>query len=297
VNLKQLEVFMAVVEHGSFSAGAREAFITQSTVSQHVAALEEELGVRLLDRSRNGVSLTEAGKIFRRHARQVLGDLRATHDAIRRFRGVENATLTVAASTIPGGYLIPAVLVTMCERFPDLGVALLQGDSREAVERVASQEAEVGVVGNRFEERGLTYVPVGSDEICLAAPRGHPWTSRQSVALTDLGEAPFVVREAGSGTARTVAQALAGAGVTTGGLRVRAHMGSNEAVKAAVMAGLGLSFLSEVAVRREVERGDLSIVPVDGLRIARRFHLVRRTGREISPAASAFWDLMLATYG
>jgi DNA-binding transcriptional LysR family regulator len=74
-------------------------------------------------------------------------------------------------------------------------------------------------------------------------------------------------------------------------------MGSNEAVKAAVMVGLGLSFLSEVAVRREVERGDLAIVPVDGLRISRRFHLVRRAGGEISPAAAAFWDLMLSTYG
>ncbi|MBI5441407.1 MAG: LysR family transcriptional regulator [Deltaproteobacteria bacterium] len=297
MNLKQLEVFLAVVEHGSFSAGARESYVTQSTVSQHVAALEEELGVRLLERSRNGIALTEAGKILKRHARQVLGDIQAAHEAIRRFRGIEKATLRVAASTIPGGYLIPAVLVTMCERFPDLSVALLQGDSRDTIDRVASQEAELGVVGNRFEERGLTYVPVGNDEICLVVSRGHAWADRASVALADFPGAPFVVREPGSGTAKTVAEALTAAGVNTGGLRIRAHMGSNEAVKAAVMAGLGLSFLSEAAVRREVERGDLSIVPVEGLRISRRFHLVRRTGRELSPAATAFWDLMVITYG
>ncbi|NTU59472.1 MAG: LysR family transcriptional regulator [Deltaproteobacteria bacterium] len=297
MNLKQIEVFLSVVDTGSFSAGAKESLLTQSTVSQHMAALEGELGVRLLERSRNGVALTEAGRVFRRHARQVVGDLRAAQEAIRRFRGVEAATLRLAASSIPGAYLVPPVLVALGERYPNLSVVLRQGDSRSAAEAVASKEADVAVVGNRFEERGLTYAPVGSDEIRLAVPRGHPWASRASVPVAELQELPMVVREAGSGTAKTVIEALGKAGVDTASLCIRAEVGSNEAVRASVMAGLGASFLSEIAVRRDVERGDLTLVAVEGLRISRSFYLVRRTGRDISPAASAFWDLMVATHG
>jgi DNA-binding transcriptional LysR family regulator len=297
VNLKQIEVFLAVVDTGSFSAGARECLLTQSTVSQHMAALESELGVRLLERSRNGVVLTEAGRVLKRHSRQVVGDLRAAHEAIRRFRGVEATTLRLAASSIPGAYLIPPVLVGMGESCPELSVVLRQGDSRETVEAVVSREVDVGVVGNRFEERGLTYAPVGNDEIRLVVPKNHPWAARKSVAVAELSEVPMVVRESGSGTAKTVIEALGRAGVDTATLRLRAEVGSNEAVKAAVMAGLGASFLSEIAVRRDAERGDLALVNVEGLQISRRFFLVRRSGRDISSPASAFWDLMTATYG
>jgi DNA-binding transcriptional LysR family regulator len=266
-------------------------------VSQHVAALEEELGAQLLERSRNGATLTEAGKILRRHARQALADLKHAKEAIRRARGLETATLRVAASTIPGGYLVPPVLAQLCERSPGLAVVLRQGDSRETAERVAGREAEVGVVGSRFDDRGMTYAPVGGDEIRLTVPRGHPWGARGSVAPSELANEPFVGREAGSGTARTVAEALAAAGLPAGSLKVRAHMGSSEAVKAAVQTGLGVAFLSDAATRREVDRGDLALVEVAGLRIARPFYLVKRAGSQLSPAAEAFWAAMLETYG
>ena len=297
MNFRQLELFVAVVDHGSFSAAARESLLTQSTVSQHIAALEEELDVRLLERSRNGIQLTDGGKILLKYARHVVGELRATQAAIRRFRGLEETTLRIGVSTIPGGYLVPPVLARLCRQYPNLSVVLLQGDSRETAERIANRELEAGVVGSRFEQRGFTYTPVGRDVICLVAPPGHPWTEKRSITLQDLREGSFIVREPGSGTAKTVAEALEAAGVTGDQLRVRAHLGGNEAVKAAVMAGLGVSFLSEIAVRREVERGDLAIVPVKGLRISRRFYLTRRTGRELSAPVAAFWDLMLSTYG
>lgn len=292
MNLRQLEAFLAVAEHGGFSAAAREALLTQSTVSQHVAALEAELGAQLLERSRNGVTLTEAGKILRRHARQALVELRHAREAIGKARGLAETTLRVAASTIPGGYLVPSVLARLCQRSPGLTVVLRQGDSRETVDRVVGREADVGVVGSRFEEKGLLYEPVGGDEIRLTLPAGHPWAGRAAVALAELAGEPFVGREAGSGTARTVGEALAAAGLDPGSLAVRAHMGSSEAVKAAVLAGLGVAFLSDAAVRREVDRGELSLIAVEGLRIARPFYLVRRTGRELPAAAAAFWDEM-----
>jgi len=294
--LRQLEVFLSIIESGSFSAGARNCNTTQSTVSQHIAALEEEFSVQLLERSRNGVSLTEAGKIFNKHSRRIIGEIRALKEALRRYRGIEDATLRVAASSIPGTYLIPQVVADLCGKFPNLSVRIVQGDSREVVETVINQQAEVAVVGHRFEERGLTYAPVGNDEVYLVVPAVHPWATRSSVTTDELAGESFVVRESGSGTAKTVVEALSRAGIDASKHRIRLSVGSNDAVKAAVMAGVGISFLSDLAVRSEVERGILAVVPVEGLKILRHFFLVRRTSRELSPAASAFWDQMLLTY-
>ena len=295
--LRQLEVFLAVIDSGSFSAGARNANTTQSTVSQHIAALEAEFSVRLLERSRNGVILTEAGEIFNKHARRILGEVRGTNEAMNRYRGIEDATLRIAASTIPGTYLVPRVVADLCARLPHLAVRQVQGDSREVIEAVINQGVEVAVVGNRFEERGLTYEPVGNDEILLVVPGEHPWAARPSVKVDELVEAPFIVRESGSGTAKAVVEALSQAGMDVSRWRIRLSVGSNDAVKAAVIAGVGISFLSGLAVRNEVDRGILAVVPVEGLQILRHFCLVRRTNRELTPAASAFWELMIETYG
>jgi LysR family transcriptional regulator, low CO2-responsive transcriptional regulator len=297
MNLRQLEVLLSVVEHGSFSAAARESLLTQSTVSQHIAALEREFGLQLLERSRNGIRVTDGGRIVLKHARSVVGEVRATRAAVARFRGLEDTTLRLGVSTIPGGYLVPAVLTHLCDRFPGLDVLVLQGDSRETADRIASREVEAGVVGSRFEERGFVYVAVGREVICLVASGGHPWAGRPSITVEELVTGVFVTREPGSGTGKTVAEALRQAGVEADRLRVRAQLGGNEAIRAAVMSGLGTAFLSEMAVRRDVERGDLVVVPVDGLNITRPFYLVRRAGRELSPAASEFWTLMLTTHG
>ena len=297
VNLRQLDVFLAVVEEGSFSGAARVAMLTQSTISQHMAALEEELGVQLLERSRNGVVLTEAGKILRKHARSLVGELRATETAIRRHRGIEQTTLRLGVSTIPGAYMVPVVLAKLGEQFPQLNVVVLQGDSRTTIEWLTAREIEAGVVGNRFEERGLTFAEVGEDRICLVVNRQHPWAKRGTLAARDLHEGVFVAREPGSGTGATVNEALRDAGIDPARLRTRAEIGGMEAIKAAVLAGVGASFLSHVAVARDVERGDLVIVPVKGLTIARPFYLVRRSGRDLAPATEAFWKLMLEVHG
>ncbi len=297
MNLRQLELFLAVIEQGSFSAAARESLLTQSTVSQHIAGLEQELGAQLLERSRNGIRLTEAGKIFLKHARHVAGELRVMQEALRRYHGQEETTLRIGVSTVPGGYLVPPVLAQLCERYPKLHAVLYQGDSQETAERIASREVEAGVVGSRFGERGFAYTPVGRDLICLVAPTGHPWIRKRPLTIAELAAGSFVMREPGSGTGKTVLDALKTIGLQEEQLRIRARLGGNEAVKAAVMAGLGVSFLSEIVVRRDVERGDLAVITIEGLRISRPFYLVRRTGRELSPVVGAFWDAMLAAYG
>lgn len=297
MNLRQVEVFLSVVQHGSFSGAARQSNTTQSTISIHIAALEQEVGIQLLERSRNGVRLTEGGHILHRHARRLMGELRATEAAFRRFRGLEEATLRIGASTIPAAYLVPPVLRQLCDQFPRLDVVMVQGDSRETMERITSRDIEIGVVGTRADEKNLAFEEVGHDRIQLVVPSAHPWAGRTSISISEIEEGVFIAREAGSGTGRTAEEALRSAGIETGRLRVRVRMGTAEAIKGAVMAGIGVAFLSELSIRREAERGDLVVVPVENLEIARPFYVVRLAGRDVTPASMAFREAMLAAHG
>ncbi len=297
MNLKQLEVFLAVTESGSFSKGAEATFITQSTVSQHISALEQELGVRLLDRTGRGALLTPGGGILLEHARRVLAATGEIGRAIDRFKGVEDTVLTIGGSNVPGNYMIPDALPLVRSRFPGLKITLLQGDSRDIIDRLGREEVEVGVVGSRFSGEEYAFTPLGSEEIRLVAGKSHEWRRKRIVELGELEEREFILREPGSGTAKTVGEALTRAGLNPDRLRVAAVLGSNEAVKHAVLGGMGLAFLSEISIRNELARKELVEIRVKGLTISRRFFLVTRSGRELSPAARAFFALMTETYG
>lgn len=297
VNLKQLEVFIKVAESGSFSKGAEATFITQSTVSQHISALENEFGLKLLDRTGKGALLTEAGKLLLDRARRLVDYAREIPLAIGRFKGLEEAALNIAGSSIPAEYMIPAALPLLLGRFPGITINLLQGDSREVLEKVVAEEVEVGVVGGQFAEEGLQFTPLASDELVLIAPAGHRWAAPGTICKDDLLAEPFVLREPGSGTGKASTRALRAAGIDTARVRVTAHLGSNEAVKRGVMAGLGVSFVSALSVQRELAQGALVQVPVAEVRIDREFYLANRKGRDLSPAAIAFGGVMQELYG
>lgn len=296
MNLKQLEVFIKVAESGSFSKGAEATFITQSTVSQHISALEGEFGMKLLDRTGKGALPTEGGKILLERARRLVEYAREIPVAMARFRGVEEVELNIAGSSIPGEYMIPAALPLLISRFPGVTIVLRQGDSRDVLGKLISEEVELGVVGGRFEEESLDFAPLADDELVLIAPAGHRWSKNSSISKEELLKEQVVLRETGSGTGKAAAQALREAGIDPVRLRVAAHLGSNEAVKRAVIAGIGVSFVSAVSVQHELEQKSLVQVPVDGVGIKRQFFLASRKGRELSPAALAFRTIMMEMY-
>lgn len=297
MNLKQLEIFLAVAESGSFSRGAETTFLTQSTVSQHIAALEKEFGLKLLDRTGRGALLTEGGKVLSGHARRLLAEARTLEQAMRRFRGIEEAELTVGGSNIPGDYLIPAVLSCFRERAPGVRITLVQGDSREVLDRLEREEVEVAVVGNVFERDGIDFLPLAGDELRLVVGRDHRWRKAGRITLRELATEPLILRETGSGSGMALADALRLAGFSPESLPVRARLGSNQAIKQGVMSGLGVAFVSAVSVGQEVERGELFFVTVEGLTVSRRFCLATRGGRELSPAAGLFAAVIRERYG
>ena len=296
MNLKQLEVFIKVAESGSFSKGAEATFITQSTVSQHISALEQEFGLKLLDRTGKGARPTAAGKLLLERARRLVEYAREIPAAIGRFKGIHEAELNIAGSSIPGEYMIPAALPMLINRFPGLTIFLVQGDSRDVMAKVMAEEVEFGVVGAQFNDDAVQFTPFTKDELVLIAPVGHRWAGAGAISKEELLSEPFVLRERGSGTGKATADALREAGIDPNKLRVAAHLGSNEAVKRAVMAGIGVSFVSAISVQWELTQGSLIQVPVAEVCIRRDFYLASRKGRELSPAALAFSAVMFELY-
>lgn len=296
MNLKQLEVFIKVAESGSFSKGADATFITQSTVSQHISALENEFGLKLLDRTGRGALLTEGGKLLLERARRLVDYAREIPLALARFKGVEEADLNIAGSSIPGEYMIPAALPLLINRFPGLTIILLQGDSREVLEKLLAEKVEFGVVGGLFDEESLQFTPLAKDELVLIAPAGHRWSGVSEICVDELLGEPFVLREVGSGTGKASTDALREAGIDPDCVRVAAHLGSNEAVKRGVIAGIGVSFVSALSVQKELAQGALIQVPVADVCIRREFYLASRKGRDLSPAAVAFSAVMMELY-
>ena len=296
MNLKQLQVFVAVAESGSFSRAAESTHITQSTVSQHISSLESEFSLKLLDRTGKGALLTEAGKLLFLHARRVISGAEEIPVILNRFKGLEDAVLKLGGSNIPACYIIPDFIPLFNRLKPGVTIVLYQGDSRQVLEMLIREECELSVTGCRFNEEEFDYTPLTEDRVSLVVNSDHRWYSREWVSLEEIVDEPLIFREPGSGTGKTVRAGFAAAGFSPEHLRIKACLGSNESVKQAILAGAGISFLSEMSVKKECERGDLRILKVYGMDMLRSIYLVKRRGRELSPAADSFVSLITDNY-
>jgi DNA-binding transcriptional LysR family regulator len=182
VDLRQLEIFVKVAELGSFSKAADALFLTQPTVSEHIKSLEDELGVRLLDRLGRGAAVTKGGALLQGYAQRLLALSREARQAMESFQGRMSGELLVGASTIPGEYILPALIGRFKEKFPDIAITLLIGGSQAVTEWVAEGRAEVGVVGARSGHRGIDFRELLPDDIVLIVGVAHPWHGRKQVA-------------------------------------------------------------------------------------------------------------------
>jgi LysR family transcriptional regulator, low CO2-responsive transcriptional regulator len=297
MTLKQLEVFVAIAETGSFSKGAEKSGITQSTASQHIMGLEEELGIRLFDRGRGGALLTEAGKLFFSRAGKIISDCASSHAAIQRFISMEDVTLRVGASDVPGGWMIPAVIGQFRKMHPTVRLEVTQGNSRSVVRRLADEEIELGFIGGRFDDERISFDPMGEDSLICAVSPDVEREHAGGLSQAELCAVPLITREDGSGTQKAVYKALAGTWINKDSLTIVARLGSSEAIRRALLSGAGYSFISARTITEELASGQLTAVRIPGVQITRKFYAARREGRELSPAAAAFLGLMLDQWG
>ncbi|HMH51686.1 MAG TPA: selenium metabolism-associated LysR family transcriptional regulator [Candidatus Acidoferrum sp.] len=288
MDLRRLEVFAKVAELGSFSRAAEALFLTQPTISEHIRSLEVELGLSLLDRLGRGATPTPAGRVLLDYARRMLKLAEEARQAIDRFQGRMSGTLIVGGSTIPGEYVLPALIGQFKSKYPDILISLRVASSRQVSEWVDEGRVEVGVVGARPAQRTLEARALMSDELVIAVPAGHPWAGRKTVALADVRSEPLIVREPGSGSREALERALHDADTSLDAFRVAGEIGSTQAVKQAVRAGVGITIISRRAVEDECRAGLVHCVKVRDLKLARSFYLVTHRERTRSPLAEAF---------
>jgi len=295
MDLWQLTVFCKVVEQRSFSRAGRSIHLSQPTVSSHVKDLENHFGCRLIDRMGREALPTREGELLYQYALKLLSLRDEAEAAVSRFQDRVSGRLIIGGSTIPGGYLLPERISGFLERYPEVYPALKVADTGAILQDVRTGEVELGVVGAETSDARIVLEVLLEDEMKLIAPADHPWAGQRRVSLSQLGGERFIIREAGSGTWRSIQEALKKQGVRTETLRIVCELGSTEAVVQGVKKRMGLSIVSPIAVAEELQAGALKALRIEGLNLTRNFYLARHRHRSLSPQAQAFRRYLIDT--
>jgi DNA-binding transcriptional LysR family regulator len=285
MTIRQLEVFLAIAHAQSFSRAAERIHLSQPTLSEHMKELEDELGVPLFMRHSRSVSLTEPGRVFEDYATRVVATLAAGRHAIAELDGLKRGSLVVGASTTPGTYVLPARIAKFREQYPGITVALRIANSRTVQERVRDGEVDLAVIGGHVLGPSERCIAAGIlDELQLIVPPDYP-VKDGVLSPARLARERLLIREEGSATRQATERALREAGVT---LRPAMELDHTETIKRAVMAGLGVAFVSRFAVEDEVRSGRLRALSVQRMKVRRHFHVIHDERRPLSASARAF---------
>lgn len=282
----RLRLLVEVGRQGSISAAAETCHIGQPSATKHLKTLEAAVGARLVERDGRSSRLTEAGEVVAAHGVRVLDTLEAMQQDLRSLDGAERGTLTLAASTTPGSYVLPAILQCFADRHPGVDVDVVIGASTWVADRVARREVSLGLAGEVALPDGVLAEPFLHDEVVGIAAPGQLKLRRGRVSLDELSPHTLLVRERGSSTRAVAERYLARVGYHPA---KRWELDSNEAIKRSVRAGLGVAFASRLVVEEELDRGELVGFQVEGAEAMRRpVYLLRPDGREPTPSERAF---------
>ena len=290
MTLDQLRVFVAVAERQHVTRAARALNLAQSAASSAIAALEARFATKLFNRVGRGIELTEAGRLFLAEAKAVLARAEAAELALAEIGGLKRGTLSVQASQTIASYWLPRHLVAFRRAHPGIEIRLSVGNTAQVAAAVHEGEAELGFVEGAVNDPELSSATVAHDQLVLVVGPEHPWARVGSVAPRDLTASEWVLREPGSGTRSAFEAALEGFGLALAALDVALELPSNEAVRAAVEAGMGATVISASVAAPSVEVGLLHRV---GFALPDRpFHVLRHRERYKSRAADALLDLV-----
>ncbi len=290
MDLELIEVFCCVYEEGNFSRAASRLLLSQPTVSGHIKNLESYIDAKLFDRLPRQIVPTQAGHLLYKHGRVILEQKRAAIQELQRFLNRVEGSLMISASTIPGEYLLPSLIASFHKKFPAVRIEMRISDSGIVCEEILNGKAELGFSGFRRESVGMKYGLFASDELTVIAPNDDRWRAVETISLERLSKIPFLARGAGSGT-RSMFEKKTGCSIDD--FNVVGYLSSSNAIKEAVKAGLGVSVISNLAVRSEIASGSLKRVRIEDVESMRRqFYTVVNRNLTLSPIAEEFLDFV-----
>jgi len=286
----RLKVFRTVAEHLNFRKAAEHLFLTQPAVTLQIQALEDDLGIRLFDRSVNRVSLTPQGMRLLRYAKKIEALVCEAEQELAAGEGQLSGELALGVSTTIAQYVLPRLIGAFLREHPRVELSLQSGNTEQIVQLLLDGKVSIGLIEGPARHREVRTEPFMEDELVLVVPPEFP---SQKMSRAQLAAANLLMREQGSGSRRVVETALEKAGIKIKQFKSVMNLDSTEAIKSAVEAGLGIGFVSRWAIAKELELRMLKIVEVSGLRVARSFSLALRTGPEPKGPAGAFRNFAL----
>jgi len=271
MELRQLQSFVAAAERESFTRAAEFLELTQAAVSQHLGSLEKELDAKLFERQGRGVSLTDAGRRMYGYARQILDLVEEASLQVGEVRQHLSGILRIATSSVPSEWLLPELLAEFRASWPHVRESLAVSDSSVAAAAVETGEADVGFVGELPHSSALEARAVAEDELVLVVAADHPLAEKGTTTLKQLCRESMIVREPGSGSRRCVELALQEHGFSVTDLNIAMEVNSNDVIRAAIVQGVGVAFLSQRANRHQA---DLASVKVRGFHPRRELYVI-----------------------
>lgn len=289
--IRQLQIFSVAATHLSFARAAEKLHLTHAAISLQIKQLEEVFGAALFDRIGKRVFLTEAGQILLDHARQILQSLKEADESLMALKGLKGGRVAIAV-TSTAEYFAPGLLAEFRQAQADVRVRLLVSNREEVNRLLISNEVDLAIMGRPpvgLEAQAVSFAP---HPLVIIAAADHPLAGRARISFNDLADETMIVREAGSGTRSAMEEFFLQRAIKP---RIDMEMGSNEAIKQAVVAGLGISFISQHTLGLELSAGRLVVLKVEGTPVMRRWFLVRHKSKRLTPALGVFWDFVLAS--
>jgi DNA-binding transcriptional LysR family regulator len=290
LNVHQLNVFVIAAETLNFTQTAKRLHLTQSSVSQHIKSLENQLGVQLFERKGRSLEITDAGMVLLPMAREIVEDSIRAAEQMELLKNEIHGHLVVGCNTAPGKYILPILLAKFHQQYPLVRISCQVLPPRQVQEGMA--EGEIHFTLSNIAEsssEGAEYMLYLEEPIELIVPLNHPWAERGEIDPVDLYEEQFISREKNSGTYQNVARGLLDVGVDIDKLDTFLEMGTSEALALAVEQELGVGFVSKIILETICPRR-LAVVKVRGLNVLQPIYLGRQTAFPATSAQAAFWD-------
>ncbi|MEJ2708326.1 MAG: selenium metabolism-associated LysR family transcriptional regulator [Anaerolineales bacterium] len=292
IELSRLETFIYAAESLSFSEAAKRLNLTQPTISHHIQMLEHELGVMLFERSSSGLHLTEAGRFLLPSARKLIRETIEMQEMVASMQTKIAGYLRIACSTTTGKYLLPQLAGRFHKQHPGVRISILACAQENVIPRLLEEDANLGVLAQEISDEGFEYQEFFEDHIILIAPANHPWASAQTIEPSDLLDAPFIIREASSGTRQTMLAELSKHDISIDDLNVILEVGNAEAIVETVAAEFGVSFVSRRATACALRYGDVVEVTVADIDLRRKIYMVRKEIENRYRAQDVFWGFI-----
>ncbi len=293
VTLQQMESLVNLVEERSFSHAAKRMNLTQPSLTKHIKNLEDLINARVVNRKNRAIPLTPEGRIVYDCAKRLFKMIDEAGEKVLRAGESESGDIYISASTIPATYILPHVLTEFKGKYTAVHCYVKTNDSEETINKVLDDEAEIGFIGKNTGNKKLYAKALWKDRIILTVPPSHPWSGRSDVTLDEVFREPFIIRERGSATRSIMEEYLAdNKDQGLSGLNIVCELGSSEAVKEAIIAGLGISLISIHAVKRELESGVLREVPIKEGIIERNIYVIYKRRFPLMKHHKLFMDFI-----